>query len=91
MLKAGLASLALTVIFLGCSRSGKDEVAGDEVTVPELNRALAMWKMQYGTYPKAVDELTNSPAVQGRRLPRLPAGQKLVIDASNHTVVIEKE
>jgi hypothetical protein len=80
----------LLVLFgWGCAKHNLTKK--NEASLPELNRALAIWTMQRGAYPKEVDDLTNLPALLGKQLPQPPAGQKLVMDPVSHLIVITNE
>lgn len=72
----------------GCSKNDRAET-GEEATLPEINRALTTWgMMNSGPSPKTVYDLTNSPALKGKRPPTPPAGKKLALDAAKRQVVI---
>ena len=73
----------------GCSKHSS--APKSEATLPELNRALAMWTIERGSYPKEIGYLTNFPALEGKQLPQLPPGQKLVLDPTSHLIVITNE
>ena len=53
----------------------------------DLNRALAAMTMGPAHRLSNVNELTNFPGLQGKRLPQPPAGKKLAIDQAQHRVV----
>ena len=82
MLRILLLAAALLVGALGCSRSSSP--TGVEASLPELNRALQMWLMGHGSYPSDLGQLTNIPALKGKRLPAPPPGKKLGFDAVTH-------
>jgi len=81
--------LVLVLGVAGCSKLNSSKE--NEATLPEVNRALARWTMERGTYPNDIGDLTNSPALRGKRLPQVPTGQKLVLDAASHLIVITNE
>ena len=60
----------------------------EEATLEELNTALAVMLRTDGHYPENVCQLTNSPVLEGKTLPVLPAGQQLVIDYNRDKVVV---
>ncbi len=70
----------------GCSK--QDTERGNEASLDDLNRAYVTWGMTRGSYAKDLNELTNFPALQGKRLPQLPPGKKLVVDPNSHQIVI---
>jgi hypothetical protein len=85
-----LLAVALVVLLVpGCDRQSTR--AGAEATLPELNRALAVWTMAHGATPKDVSQLTNFPVLQDKSLPKPPPGKKLAIDQSSHQVVFIDE
>jgi hypothetical protein len=69
----------------GCNRQSSR--AGDEATLPELNRAMSAWTMANGAAPKDVSQLTNFLALQGKSLPKPPPGKKLAIDPASRQVI----
>jgi hypothetical protein len=78
MSKNLLLAAVLLVAALGCSKSTGAREA--EATLPELNRALQAWIMAHGSYPSNVNQLTNFPALEGKRMPTPPPGKKLAVD-----------
>ncbi len=78
------AALAGLLSAAGC---GKSADARQEASLPELDRALAMWMMTHSRPPAMVDDLTNVPALQGKRLPTPPAGKKLALDDAGAHVI----
>jgi hypothetical protein len=52
----------------------------------DLNHALQTWVMVKAALPQHVHELTNIPALQGKRLPTPPPGRKLAIDRTRRQV-----
>lgn len=78
MPKILLLAALLLVPALGCSRGPGPKEA--EASLPELNRAAQMWRMAHGAYPSNLNELTNFPALKGKRLPSPPPGKKLAVD-----------
>ena len=81
-------SIALaTTVCTGCGRHGNAS-NGEQATLPELNRALAIWAMHSGSLPADVTDLTNSPLLEGKQLPVLSPGKKLVIDRASQQVII---
>ena len=82
----------LMLICLGAAGCSKHVSAhSNEASVAELNQILGMWVMERGSYPKAIDELTNFPALQGKQLPELSPGKKLVLDPISQLIVITNE
>jgi hypothetical protein len=80
--------LAGLIALSACSRNGAP-APGEEATLQELNRALMTWgMMDLGPAPSTVEQLTNSPALKGKRLPTLPPGKKLTIDFTRREVVV---
>jgi hypothetical protein len=76
------------VALVGCSKGGAG-LSGEEATLQELNRALVTWgMMDLGPAPKTPEQLTNSPAIKGKRLPAVPPGKKLAIDFAKRQVVV---
>ena len=70
----------------GCSK-GASTPKGPEASLPELNRALQTWVMAKGGFPADVNELTNFPTLQGKRMPAAPPGKKVAIDRATRQVV----
>ncbi len=79
------AALSVLLIALGCSQDSGPQ--GQEVTLPELNRTLQVWVMKNGSYPQELWQLTNFPALHGKRLPAPPPGKKLAIDPRTRTII----
>jgi hypothetical protein len=76
---------ALLVAAMGCSRStGQPEA---EASLPELNRALQAWIMGHGSYPSDLNQLTNFPALKGKRLPAPPPGKKLALSSDARQIM----
>ena len=76
----------LAAVATGCSKEPAAS-KGAEVSLPELSRALQTWVVTKGSYPNDVSELTNFPALRGKRLPDAPPGKKLGIDPATRQVV----
>jgi len=89
MFQALLLMVVIIMCAASCSRASSSQE--NEATLPELNRALAMWTMEHGSYPKTIDELTNVPVLRNKQLPQLPPGEKLVLDPASHLIVITNE
>jgi hypothetical protein len=89
--KAVNSRLWLIIIAGMVSCSKHDSLRANEATLPELNRALAMWTMERGSDPKTIDDLTNFPILRGKQLPLLPPGKKLVLDPASHLIIITNE
>lgn len=85
-----MAGVFLVLTFAGCSQR-EGAAGGSEAPLKELNGALATWVMAKGRAPRTVDELTNFPALKGKRLPTPPTGKKLAIDARKREVVMVDE
>ena len=86
MLKLTLAALIGLSLLAGCSKdSSKDDRT--EVSLPELNRTIQTWVMAKGSLPKDLNELTNFPTMQGKRLPTPPPGKKMVYDPATRQVI----
>jgi hypothetical protein len=77
--------LLLVGLLAGCGKSGGP--AGEEASIPELNRALQVWVMSKASLPANVSDLTNFPALQGKRMPTPPPGKKLAIDPRSRQVI----
>ncbi len=90
MLKPLLAMVVIGTFLAGCSKSAGNKV-GSEASLPEVSRALQTWVMAKGSYPRDLNELTNFPALQGKRLPAPPPGKKLTIDRATRQVVFEDQ
>lgn len=86
----GLLLVALLLAFAGAG-CGSDSSGGAEATVDDLNRAYKAWGMMRGSYPTNIYELTNHPALQGKRLPNLPAGKRLILDVNARQIVVGDE
>jgi hypothetical protein len=84
MSKILLLAAALLTGTMGCSKASTQQ--GTEASLPELNRVLQMWRMAHGAYPHDLNELTNFPALKGKRLPSPPPGQKVALDPATHQV-----
>jgi hypothetical protein len=81
-------TLALMVLaMVGCGRK-TNSAAGNEATLTDLNRALALMKMENGRCPATVSALTNFPIMHGKTLPVPPPGKKLAIDPATQQVVL---
>jgi hypothetical protein len=84
MMKQILTVGLMVSLMTGC---GKNEgKSSDELTLEELNRALSVMVMA-GKGPTQVSDLTNFPALKGRKLPTPPPGKKLVLDPTTRQVV----
>jgi hypothetical protein len=79
-----LFAVVLLVTAMGCSRGSTQKET--EASLPELNRAVQMWHMGRGSYPRDLNQLTNLPALKGKRLPSPPPGKKLALDPNTHQV-----
>lgn len=88
--KRGWAVL-LMALLLSAGCSSKDVPPPKEVTLEELNAALAYIKESGMDYPKSVYDLTNLPQLQGKVFPVLPDGQYFSIDREKNKVVIEMD
>ena len=86
MLKQLMLCAFLVAAFGGCSK-GPSAANGPEASLPELSRTLQAWAVTKGAYPNDLSELTNFPALQGKRLPAPPPGKKLGIDPATRQVV----
>lgn len=87
MMKCSLITLLICVV-AGC---GSDSSGGAEATVADLNRAYRAWGMTRGSFPTNVYELTNYPALQGKRFPALPPGKRLIVDSKSRQIVVGDE
>ncbi len=87
MLRSLLLCLLAAGLVAGCSKHEAADAKGSEVSLLEVNRALQMWSMTKGSYPSDLNQLTNFPALQGRRLPTPPPGKKLVFDRATRQAV----
>lgn len=85
MIKNFILCLVVGVAVLGCGK--KSQKSSEAATLEDLNRAMAMMTLAGAHSPKDVNELTNFPTLQGKRLPVPPAGKKLVIDPATSRVV----
>ena len=82
----------LLCLVLGVSGCKKSEAkSGDEISLDELNRGLATWRMAKGSPPANIFELTNLPALKGRPWPQLPPDKTLVLDKAKSHIVIESK
>ena len=81
-----LSCVVVALVAGGCSK-GASTQKGPEASLPELNRALQTWVMAKGAFPADVNELTNFPTLQGKRLPAAPPGKKLTMDHATRQVV----
>ena len=82
-----MVGIFLALALAGCSQ--RDSAAArPEATLEELNAALGTWVMAKGGMPQSVNELTNFPALKGKRLPAPPPGKKLALDAGQRQVVL---
>lgn len=79
------ALMVSTLLCAGCSRS-EGPAPGSPASLEEVNRALAVWVMQHGRAPTDINQLTNLPGMQNRKLPQPPPGQKLVINPRTQRV-----
>jgi hypothetical protein len=79
----------LVGLAFGCGKKGPAQ--GEEITLPELNRALQVWVTSKGSMPQDLNELTNFPALFGRRLPTPPPGKKLAVDPATRQIVFADE
>jgi hypothetical protein len=86
MLKQLILCVLLAAAAGGCSK-GPSAGKGSEASLPELSRALQTWVVTKGSYPNDLSELTNFPALRGKRLPAAPPGKKLGIDPATRQVV----
>lgn len=92
ILRNGCFIVLMGLVWAGCSKSGGGSAVGEEASLIELNRALTSWGiMNSGPAPKTISDLTNSPALKGKRLPTPPPGKKLAIDFAKRQVVIVDE
>jgi hypothetical protein len=82
--------VALLLVFVGAG-CGSGSSGGAEATVDDLNRAYKAWGMMRGSYPTNIYELTNHPALQGKRLPALPPGKRLILDGNARQIVVGDE
>ena len=80
--------LALALALSGCGK--KSGQSSGVATMDELNQALSIMSMG-GKPPVNVYDLTNFPTLQGKTLPKPPAGKKLVLDHSRNQVVLVDE
>jgi len=85
VLRKSILCLVVAGMVLGCGKKGPNNSGA--ATLTDLNRALTAMTMGTGHRPSDVNELTNFPGLQGKRLPQPPAGKKLAIDQSQHRVV----
>lgn len=85
MLKPLMLGVLLAAVAGGCSK-GPSGAKGPEATLPELSRALQTWAVTTGSYPRDLTDLTNFPALRGKRLPTAPPGKKLGIDPATRQV-----
>jgi hypothetical protein len=85
-----LLGVVLMSILAGCARH-ETATKQPELTMDELNSAVTTWWMVKGKLPQNVNELTNLPSLQTRRLPTPPPGKKLAIDQATHQVVFIDE
>ncbi len=77
-------------LLAACSK-GPEKQRGPEASLPEVSRALQTWFMAKGSYPRDLNELTNFPVLQGKRLPTPPPGKKLSFDpATRQAVFVEQ-
>lgn len=77
--------MAVSLLASACGQ--KAPKGGGEATLPELSRALQVWVMNNGAYPKDLTELTNFPGLFGKTLPTPPPGKKLAVDPRTKEVV----
>jgi hypothetical protein len=83
-----LRNSALAVLIFGLiTGCGKTRQAEQQVSLDDLNRALAVTTMSTGKLPESVYDLTNFPSLRGRELPVPPAGKRLIIDHNTRQVV----
>lgn len=81
----------MTALLLTVGCTSKETPPPKELTIEELNAALAYIKESGMDYPKSVYELTNLPALRGRVFPVLPDGQSFTIDTDKNEVTIEMD
>jgi hypothetical protein len=77
-LKTVIATVLLVTLTIGCGK--RNHASADQVSLADLNRALAAMNMRNASMPQSVYELTNFPTIQGKTLPKPPPGKKLAID-----------
>jgi hypothetical protein len=78
--------LLVGLLASGCSRKASGPT-GPEASLPELTRALQTWVMAHGSCPTDINQLTNFPTLQGKRLPTPPPGKKLLIVPATRQIV----
>jgi len=91
-MKNRVTRLALFILSLGiclfvtvaCSK----KAAGNEITLPELNRVLVVMAGSPTGAPQTVDELLQFPTLKGRPMPAAPAGKKYVIAPSGREIIL---
>ena len=81
--------VVLSGLLLGAGCTTKEDVPPQELTLEEINEALAYLKQSGKKYPASVYDLTNLPALQGKVFPILPEGQYYSIDKENGQVIVE--
>lgn len=87
MLRTLTLCLLAVGLVAGCSKNETVGAKDSEASLLELNRALQMWSMTKGSYPSDLNQLTNFPALQGKRMPTPPPGKKLVFDRTTRQIV----
>jgi hypothetical protein len=71
---------ALFAVLAACGRGGSKD-SRPEATLAELNRARMAWGLTQKTpVPSNLEELTNFPSLQGKRLPTPLPGKRLAVD-----------
>ena len=81
----------LTAAITKVLSQGDGGATGPEASLPELDRALAMWTMAHGQPPQDVSELTNSAVLQNKRLPTPPPGQTLRLDPTRQHAIFTQQ
>ena len=74
----------------GCGRE-ESALPPKELTIEEMNDALAYIEESGLDYPSSVYELTNLPQLHGKVFPALPDGQYFSIDRDHNRVIIEMD
>jgi hypothetical protein len=86
-----LLAVILMSSFVGCTRHNAAVATQPEATLDELSSAASTWLMAKGKLPHDVNELTNVPSLQAKRLPTPPPGKKLAINPATQRVVYVDE
>ena len=86
MMKSLLLGLVVALAVVGCGKQAGN--TSGEATLDDLNRALSVMSMGGARRPVEVSDLTNFPSLQGKTLPKPPAGKKLAIDRARQQVVV---